>query len=107
MRQASEQGGDNIRFPNRCVFQPGQGGSGAYHYPRQSTLGMGNDMPHRLWNRGFHHTGNALDYGIRLVYWGIPLPSFPISGSTAQLLQRNMRIREAYADGITVPDLAR
>ena len=47
-----------------------------------------------------------MDYGIHLVYWGIPLPADPVSDATAQLLDRNRLIRRAFADGVPVSGLA-
>jgi len=60
-----------------------------------------------LHTRGFHALDAAFDYGIRVVYWGSHIPDSPVSDGTMLQCERNLRIRDAYAAGVAVPDLVR
>ncbi|MFC1959914.1 recombinase family protein [Chloroflexota bacterium] len=70
--------------------------------------GLHTEVPHRgLWNRGFHRARCAMDYGLRLVYWGRRVPESPVTDSSVQQVERNTLIRVAYTDGISVSELMR
>jgi len=65
-------------------------------------------VPHRgLHTQGFHSIDAALDYGIRVVYWGGLVPDSPVSDGPVQLVARNSLIRNLHAVGVAVSDLAR
>jgi Mor family transcriptional regulator len=64
-------------------------------------------MPHRgLYVRGLQHPGAAIQYGILLLYLGQKMPQFPLTNHTPTKLTRNQEIRERYAQGETIADLA-
>ena len=42
---------------------------------------------------------------IKVVYWGSHLPDTPVSDGTMLQYERNLRIRDAYTAGASVPDL--
>ena len=73
-------------------------------------LKQGNDlpeMPHRgLEPRGLQHPVAAIQYGMLLMYIGQKMPLAPLTDHTPSKLTRNQEIRERYAQGETIVDLA-
>jgi Mor family transcriptional regulator len=64
-------------------------------------------MPHRsLCVRGLQHLGAAIHYGILLLYIGQKMPLVPLTDHTPTKLTRNQEMRERYAQGETIADLA-
>ena len=64
-------------------------------------------MPHRgLFDRGFHRVGEAMDYGVQLVYWGSPLPHAPVTDGILSKTERSNQLRNAYLSGVPVTTLA-
>jgi hypothetical protein len=54
-------------------------------------------MPHRgLFVRGFHRVPAAMDYGIRLVYCGSPLPQAPVTDGILSKAERHNQLLNAY-----------
>ncbi|MBN2472745.1 MAG: hypothetical protein JXN59_18625, partial [Anaerolineae bacterium] len=69
-------------------------------------LGEWNPVPHRgLFDRGFHRVPEAVDYGLRLVYWGSPLPQTPVTDGILSKIERNDQLRDADLNGIFVTTL--
>ncbi len=69
-------------------------------------------MYHLLAPTGFDTTrlpslNSAIQKLLERHYQGIPLPSQPISHKTPTKINRNRRIRERFADGESIADLAR
>jgi hypothetical protein len=70
-------------------------------------------MPHRgLFGRGFRasHSGEArvdeaVDYGLRLVYWGSSLPHMPVKDGILSKMERNNQLPNAYLNDVPVPTL--
>jgi hypothetical protein len=64
-------------------------------------------MPHRgLFGRGFHRVGEAMEYGIRLIYWGSPLPQTPVTDGILSKAERNNQLQTKYHNGVSVSVLA-
>jgi len=69
--------------------------------------GLHTEMPHRgLEPRGLQHPVAAIQYGMLLMYVGRKMPLAPLTDHTPTKLTRNQEIRERYAQGETIVDLA-
>jgi hypothetical protein len=54
-------------------------------------------VPHRgLFGRGFHRVDEAMEYGIRLVYWGSSLPHMPVNDGILSKAERNSQLPTDY-----------
>jgi Mor family transcriptional regulator len=56
--------------------------------------------------RGLQHPVVAIHYGILLMYIGQKIPLAPLTDHTPTKLTRNQEIRERYAQGETIVNLA-
>ena len=53
-----------------------------------------------------HSLETATQLFLRLLYFNKPIPQKPVSDRTPRKLSRNEQIRQRYADGETIPQLA-
>jgi hypothetical protein len=60
-----------------------------------------------VWGTSIHSLEDATETILKLLYEGEVLPQSPVSNSTPRKTQRNLLIRQRYADGESAPHLAK
>jgi Mor family transcriptional regulator len=69
---------------------------------------MGHTLPHLLkrWGGSLFSPKAASLHLIQILYLNRPVPSIPKSHKTPRKIDRNTELRQLYADGVSVPELA-